>query len=414
MTSAKAQYESIIIGGGAAGYFAAITAAERLPGDAKVLIVEKSSRVLGKVRISGGGRCNVTHDCHDPKRLATHYPRGAKSLIGSFHRFGPAETIAWFEKRGVTLKVEPDGRMFPTTDNSETVIDCLTRAAEHAGVECVTSQSVTTIEKSADGNFTLTLKSGDTVTANTVVLATGGTRAPEGARMAEAFGHSSLPAVPSLFTFHIKDPRIADLQGLSVSPVHTQIIGTKLSAEGPLLITHWGMSGPAILKLSAWGARQLAEQDYQFKLRVNWLPEQSPATTFDNWRENYGKRSVIARSPFPTLPKRIWERFVEAAEIGPETTWAQLTRQQRDALAREIEASEFTVTGKSLNKDEFVTCGGIPLKEVNLKTMESKLCDGLYFAGEILDVDGITGGFNFQNAWTGAYIAAQHIAKTVG
>ncbi len=411
MKPAKAQYELIIIGGGAAGYFSAINAAERLHPDAKVLILEKSSRVLGKVRISGGGRCNVTHDCHDPKRLATHYPRGAKSLIGSFHRFGAEQTIDWFTKRGVALKVEPDGRMFPTTNNSETVIDCLTQAADRAGVECATSQAVTKLQKSDDGVFVLTLKSGDTLTANKVMLATGGTRAPEGSRMAEALGHTTLPAVPSLFTFHITDPRIFELQGLSVDPVRTEIVGTKLTAEGPLLITHWGMSGPAILKLSAWGARQLSEQDYRFSLRVNWLPHQSSAPTFDQWRDQFGKRSVTTRSPFTTIPKRVWERFVAAAKIAPETTWSQLTRQQRDALIREIEAGEFTVTGKSLNKDEFVTCGGIPLKEVNLKTMESKLCDGLYFAGEILDVDGITGGFNFQHAWTTGYLAGCAIAE---
>ncbi|QQL44694.1 NAD(P)/FAD-dependent oxidoreductase [Sulfuriroseicoccus oceanibius] len=413
MSTELSQYDLIVIGGGAAGIFGAITAAESMFGGGRVLVLEKSSKFLGKVKISGGGRCNVTHDCHDPKELATRYPRGSKSLIGSFHRFGPSDTIEWFASRGVELKVESDGRMFPTTDSSQTVIDCLMQAIDDAGVEHKTGAAVTSVERTDDG-FCVELKSGESLSTRNVLVATGGTRSSDGGRIAESLGHTLAPPVPSLFTFHIESPLIDGLQGLSVDPVATAAVGTKLSATGPLLITHWGMSGPAILKLSAWGARELSDQDYQFTLEVNWLPGADAAAVFSGLRQSAGKRSVTGRSPFAAIPKRLWERFTAEAGIAADTTWSRLSKDQASTLVESLHRCRFEVTGKSLNKDEFVTCGGVLLKEVQLKTMESKVTPGLYFAGEVLDVDGITGGFNFQHAWTTGFLAGNAIATRCG
>lgn len=402
-------WDAIIIGGGAAGYYGAITCANAAPGKARVLILERAKRVLQKVKISGGGRCNVTHDCFDPKRMATNYPRGNKALIGPLHRFGVRETVRWFTARGVELKTEADGRMFPTTDDSQTVIDCLQDAADEAGVELWTAEGVEAVTP-VDQGFELSLRDGRTLKARSVLLATGGTRSTSGASLARSLGHDLVPPVPSLFTFHIDDARIRGLQGLSVEHAEVEVVGESLGNDGPVLVTHWGLSGPAILKVSAWGARELHAIDYTFKLRVNWLPGVDCEEHFHRLRADWGKRQVGSRSPFDQLPKRLWERLVDAAGIDPQRRWAELSKKKSRALGRQLTRAEFDVTGKSTNKDEFVTCGGVPTDEVHMRTMESRITPGVYFAGELLDIDGVTGGFNFQNAWTTGYLAGQAMA----
>ncbi len=406
-------WDLIVIGGGAAGYFSAISAAEA--GCQRVLILEKSPQVLGKVKVSGGGRCNVTHDCLDPKALVKFYPRGEKSLIGPLHRWGAADTIEWFESRGVELKTEADGRIFPVTDSSQTIIDCLQTAARDAGVMLRTRCGVESIKKIPAGEeseiFQLAVADGERLTATNILLATGGTRLAAGAKLAAEFGHKLEPPVPSLFTFNIKSPLLAELPGLSVPKAIISSPKVKgLKTEGPLLITHWGLSGPAALKFSAWGARVLHDCGYQFKLEVNWLAGIDTLARFSELRNEWGKRTICKRSPFSEIPKRLWERMVEVSGISGEMIWSQLPKQQAQALAQTINHSQFQAQGKSINKDEFVTCGGVKLPEVNLKTMQSKLCPGLYFAGEILNIDGLTGGFNFQNAWTTGYLAGIAIA----
>jgi len=403
-------YDLIVIGGGAAGFFGAITCAEN--SNSKVLILEKSSQLLQKVKISGGGRCNVTHDCQDPRALSKHYPRGEKSLIGPFNRFQAADTIEWFTSRGVELKTEEDGRMFPTTNNSATIIDALMNAAEDAGVEIRTSVGVEAILVEDDNNYMVITEDGDTITTSNILIATGGTRLAAGAKLAGKLGHSLTPPVPSLFTFKIKDSRLNDLSGLSVEHTKVHIPGTKLSSEGPLLITHWGMSGPGILKISAWGARQLSEMGYKFQISINWVPNEDPQQIINKQRTEGGKRQVGTYSPFSDVPKRLWHSFLKAANISDTTLWSQLTKPLTEKLIYQLTESKFHVDGKSLNKDEFVTCGGVQLKEINLKTMESKLNKGIYFAGEVMDIDGITGGFNFQNAWTTGYHAGISVATT--
>ncbi|MGI9241176.1 MAG: NAD(P)/FAD-dependent oxidoreductase [Verrucomicrobiales bacterium] len=399
-------WDLITIGGGAAGFFGAITHAEN--GGGPTLILEKTANLLGKVKISGGGRCNVTHACPDPKELSKNYPRGERSLIGPLHRWGVEDTIDWFTSRGVELKTEADGRMFPSTDSSQTIIDCLTRAAHQAGVDIRTRCGVKSITP-GDG-FELETEAGETLQARNILLATGGTRLAAGARLAQQLGHTLEPAVPSLFTFKIRDPRLDGLSGISVAETVCKVVGSKLESSGPLLITHWGVSGPGILRLSAWGARELAATDYRFTLRVNWLPEIDVANELKRLRESSGKKQVGARSPFAEIPKRLWGQLVGGAGISKEQTWARLTKLERASLEDQLIRSEFTVDGKSLNKEEFVTCGGVKLHDINLQTMESKLCPGLFFAGEVIDVDGITGGFNFQNAWTSGRIAGLAIA----
>ncbi len=365
-------WDLITIGGGAAGFFGAITHAEH--GGGSTLILEKSSQLLGKVKISGGGRCNVTHACFDPKELSTHYPRGEKALIGPLHRWSASETISWFEAKGVALKTEEDGRMFPTTNDSQTIVHCLTDAARDAGIEIRTHCGIAKITKAESvGQFVLETEKGEMLQARQVLLATGGTRLAAGARLAEQLGHTLAPAVPSLFTFKVKDPRINGLQGLSVDQVACSIDGSKLKACGPLLITHWGMSGPGILRLSAWGARELAALDYRFTLRVNWLPNQADvASQMQRLRQSWGKRQMHTRSPFDEIPKRLWVRLLADAKIGDVQTWSQLTKVQAKALTADLIDAEFQVDGKSTNKDEFVTCGGVLLKDIQMKTMESR------------------------------------------
>jgi predicted Rossmann fold flavoprotein len=401
-------FDLIVVGGGAAGFFSAITCAEK--SGKSVLILEKTSQLLQKVKISGGGRCNVTHNCFEPRELSRNYPRGEKALIGPFHRFGAADTVEWFASRGVTLKTETDGRMFPDTDSSQTIIDALLGAADAAGVSIHTSEGVTSVVKN-EGTFELVTDAGNSYTAACVLIATGGTRIAAGARLAASLGHELQPPTPSLFTFKIKDPLIEGLLGLSVSPAEVSIQQSKLSSRGPVLITHWGLSGPGILKISAQGARELAEHDYRFDISVNWLPDADPAAVIAEKRLSEGKRQLSGRSPFASIAKRLWLRLVVAAEVPDATTWAQLSKTQAAQLVSQLTASTFAVSGKSTNKDEFVTCGGVSLNEINFQTMASKLVQGLYFAGEVIDVDGVTGGFNFQNAWTNGFHAGSDIAS---
>lgn len=397
----------IVIGGGAAGFFSAIACAER--SSKSVLILEKSSQLLHKVKISGGGRCNVTHACFEPRELSRSYPRGEKSLIGPFHRFGAADTVEWFAGRGVELKTESDGRMFPVSDSSQTIVDALLDAAHDAGIGIHTSEGVTSIDK-RDDHFELTTDAGNSYTAANVLIATGGTRMAAGAKLAASLGHELHPATPSLFTFKIKDPRLEGLLGVSVTPAEVKIQQSKLKSSGPVLITHWGLSGPGILKISAWGARELAERGYRFDITVNWLPGADPAAVIADKRATEGKRQLSSRSPFASIPKRFWLRLLETAEVPEATTWSNLSKVHAKQLVGQLSEATFAVTGKATNKDEFVTCGGIALDEIDFKTMESKLVDGLYFAGEVIDVDGITGGFNFQNAWTNGFHAGTAIA----
>lgn len=400
-----------VIGGGAAGYFSAITAAES-SSVARVVLFEATGHVLSKVRISGGGRCNTTHACFEARELVKRYPRGSRELIGPINKFGPRETVAWFAARGVELKTEPDGRMFPTTDDSGTIVECLQRGAAEAAVEVRMRTPVREIERAEDGRFRVTLGDGEVERFDRVILTTGGNRGGGGHDIAVSLGHTIEPPVPSLFTFQIDDARLQGIEGLAVPEAEVSVPGTKLKERGPVLVTHWGLSGPGILRLSAWGARELAEKDYQFNVRVAWAGDANEERLRERLaagRTELGKKRVRNANPIG-LPGRLWERLVEAAEIGEDVTWVSLPKKSLNVLVRAVAASEFVVTGKSMNKEEFVTCGGVRLREVNFKTMESRQCPGLYFAGEVLDIDGITGGFNFQSAWTTAHLAGSAAA----
>lgn len=404
--SAGSSFSVVVVGGGASGYFGAIAAAESLAAG-RVAILEKSAHPLAKVRVSGGGRCNVTHACFDPRELSRRYPRGGRALIGPFHRFGPSETVSWFESRGVRLKAEADGRMFPITDSSRTIIDCLENEASRSGIQVFTGAAVQRIEKRETGGFWIHLTSGDPLSCDRILWAGGGCRA-EG-HPAVALGHSLVPPVPSLFTFQIDSPWLRELPGVSVPVAEVSIPSTRLKETGPLLVTHTGISGPAVLRLSAWGARDLSSVAYQFRVRINWCPESSSDSVLadlQSRRDDSGAQSIL-RSRWNSLPARLWEQLVIQAGIAPDTKWARLSRPQALKLASMLTGTEFQVSGKSTNKEEFVTCGGIPLPEVDFKTMESRIVPGLHFAGEALDIDGITGGFNFQAAWTTGWIAGK-------
>lgn len=400
-----------VVGGGAAGFFAAITAAEANPG-ARVVVLEATTHPLAKVRVSGGGRCNVTHACYDPRELARRYPRGGRELLGAFSRWQPRETIGWFSARGVALKTEADGRMFPVTDDSATIVDCLLSAARGAGVEVRLQAGMTALARTPQG-FHLTLTRGEVLAADRVLLATGGNKSNAGFLAAAALGHAIEPPVPSLFTFHVTDPRIEGLAGVAVDDAATAVPGISLAERGPLLVTHWGLSGPAVLKLSAWGARELHSRGYRFPLRVNWAPELNQETAraaLAEARAGNAKKQVATWCPLG-LPLRLWERLVAAAGLAPGATWAGAGNAALRALAAQVVDSQFAVSGKSLFKEEFVTCGGVRLAEVDFRTMESRLVPGLHFAGEVLDVDGVTGGFNFQAAWTTGWLAGQAMAR---
>ena len=414
----------VVVGGGAAGFFAAIACAERLGEGGDVTIYEATAHPLAKVRVSGGGRCNVTHACFDPRELVKKYPRGGRELLGAFHRWQPRDTVEWFAARGVETKTEDDGRMFPVTDDSATIVVCLEQAAEKAGVQLVTSLGVRKVEgiggtrvegaavPPSDSSFWLTLTDGSNVRCERLLLATGGNRSSAGFTIAESLGHTIEPLVPSLFTFYIDDARLVGLSGVSVENAVTSVHGTKLRESGPLLVTHWGLSGPAVLKLSAWGARELAAANYEFALGVNFAPphtRESLVRELTAVREKNLRKQIATWSPL-ALPQRLWERLVTAAGIAPATPWAQVGNPAVTRLAAQVTGAEFKVVGKSLFKEEFVTCGGVRLSEVDFRTMESRVCPGLYFAGEVLDIDGVTGGFNFQSAWTTGWLAGQAMA----
>lgn len=401
----------MIVGGGAAGFFAAITCAEASP-DAEIILLEKSSQFLSKVKISGGGRCNVTHACFDSREFSTRFPRGERALLAPFKSFQAGDTVAWFESRGIKLKTESDGRMFPASDSSQTIIDCLLRAAKAAKIKLFLNRGVGRVVKNANGGFELELSDGEKISCDRLLLATGGCRAAVAGQLAVALGHTLESPVPSLFTFHIATPWLRALAGISVEPVEVSVAGAKLRERGALLVTHWGLSGPVILRLSAWGARELHGLDYKFPLQINWLPQSDAekiAAEFQSRRDSQPAKFIV-NTPIAPLPSRLWEQLVLAAGIVCDTRWAALSRAAQHNLIRQLTRTEFQVTDKSLNKDEFVTCGGVKLGEVNFKTMESKICPGLFFAGELLDIDGITGGFNFQAAWTTGWIAGRAMA----
>lgn len=400
-----------IVGGGAAGFFAAITCAEANP-SARVHVFEQTSHFLTKVARSGGGRCNVTHACFDTRLLATRYPRGERPLIAPLHRFDARATVEWFERRGVALKTESDGRMFPQSDHSATIVDCLLHAAQSAGVHLQTSVPVTEARHDHD-QFVLTVGDGPFI-CDRLLLATGGSRVPAGARIAASFGHHPHPAVPSLFSFDTQADWIPPLAGLSCE-VEASIPGTRLRQTGPLLFTHRGLSGPAILRLSAWGARELEAKAYQFPLQLNFLPglTDPAATSLLQAQRDQNPGRKVTNTPVEGLPARLWNQLCVNAGVPDDTRWTTLTRAHRTALTTAIVRTTIPIRGKSLNKDEFVSCGGIPGNEVNFKTMESRLQPGLFFAGELLDVDGVTGGFNFQAAWTTGYIAGQSLAESL-
>jgi predicted Rossmann fold flavoprotein len=403
-----------VIGGGAAGFFGAIACARQNPG-LKVYLIEKTKKLLAKVSISGGGRCNVTHACFSPPALVRHYPRGEKQLRGPFELFGAKETVDWFESRHVRLKAEEDGRMFPVTDNSQTIVDCLLQEARQAGVTILTGTGVESVQvrkETSSPTFLLRLQDGEELAVDRVLISTGGNPKLESYNWLLALGHTVVPPVPSLFTFNVPHSPLRDLPGIAVPRARVKIVGQKLEQEGPLLITHWGFSGPAVLKLSAWGARLLHALQYYFQILINWVPDLTEETLRQELytlRKEQARKTVRSHALFG-LPLRLWKTLVQLADIPEETRWADLPAKNQNKLMENLIRCPFEVRGKTTFKEEFVTCGGIPLAEVDLRTMESKVQPGLYFAGEVLDMDGITGGFNFQAAWTTGYLAGKAMA----
>lgn len=406
-------YDVVFVGGGAASFFAAINLAEQRP-DLKLVILERSKEVLSKVRISGGGRCNVTHAVFDPRELASHYPRGQQELLGPFNRFMTGDTIAWFEQRSVPLKTEEDGRMFPESDSSESIIACFLNAVNSYGISIAYSQNVQDIQV-IEATWTVNTKT-DQFFAQAVFCGAGSS--PKMWQLLAKMGYDIVPAVPSLFTFNIAHELIRDLQGISSNGTVKVISDSGkslLEGEGPILITHWGLSGPAILKLSAWGAIVLNQLNYKFTIRVNWaagISLESAMETFKNERSRNALQKPFSRPQFG-LTKRLWQRFITLCKIEPTANWADLSNQKLLQLGELITASELVVDGKSTFKEEFVTAGGVALNQIHFKTFESRLHPGLYFAGEVLNIDAVTGGFNFQNAWTGGYLAALNMANTL-
>lgn len=402
-------YDLIILGGGAAGIFAAISAKSTYP-TARILLLEKSAVLLTKVRISGGGRCNVTHACFEPKQLVKNYPRGEKELLGPFSVFQPSDTIAWFESRGVSLKTEIDGRIFPQTDQSETIIQALLTEANQLGIVIKLIEHIETIDRT-EISFILHTKKNQTYQTTHLLLATGSNL--QGYKWAEQFGHTIQKPVPSLFTFNIPNFPLKDLSGISINLVRLQLLGAKLIQEGPILITHFGFSGPSVLKLSAWGARYLYEQNYQAKLTVNWLHTLSQENAFSKLQKakaHFPHKTLFGENLFE-LPKNLWKTFLELLGEPYKKRLIDLSSQHLKKLAQKLTEDHYHIAGKTTNKQEFVTCGGVTLKEIDFKTMQSKVCPNLFFAGEILNIDGITGGFNFQNAWTTGYIAGKSFLK---
>lgn len=405
----KNQYDIIIIGGGAAGFFTAINILENKP-NLNVAILERGKDVLTKVKVSGGGRCNVTHAEFIPNELNKNYPRGEKELLGPFHTFMTGDTIEWFEKRGVPLKIEEDGRMFPVSDSSQTIIDCFLNETKRLGISLLTNTSVKNIEKESN-NWLLETNKG-AYKSKKIVIASGSN--PKIWNILEQLGHTIISPVPSLFTFNIDDSRIEGLSGVSLKAsisVFNENNKKIFLNDGPLLVTHWGLSGPAVLELSAWGARELHELNYQFNIKVNWLHEMEIDIAYKNiqlFSQELAKKTILKNAQFD-LPKRLWQSLVTASNISRPLKWADITKKQMQELASQLTESKFQVNGKSTFKEEFVTAGGVDLKEINFKNFNSKIFPELYFAGEVLNIDAITGGFNFQNAWTGGYIVSQSV-----
>ncbi len=413
------RYDVVVVGGGAAGYFAAINCAEARP-DFKILILERGKDVLNKVKISGGGRCNLTHNCPEPDELIKNYPRGSRELRGPFYEFGQPQTLEWFNKRGVKTKIESDGRMFPITDKSQTIMDCLIASAKKAGVELQTGSRVSDL-KPEDGLWKINLTHQKPILAKKVMIAAGSSNGMW--KVLENLGHKIIKPLPSLFTFNIKDPRIQELMGTSVPEAHFSLISNfdkktrrkyQLESTGSLLVTHWGLSGFGVLRMSAWAARALAELNYKADLKVNWV---HPMTTEEvtkkltQLKSDWSKKTVQTQSPFSTVSARLWKSFVNHALSGKEKNWADLNKKELAQLTENLSAAIFKINGKSTFKEEFVTAGGVDLKEINFKKFESKILPNLFMAGEILNIDAVTGGFNFQAAWTGGWIAGKAMAE---
>ena len=408
MTNFKTDLDIIIIGGGAAGFFAAINIAEQNP-NLSIAILERGKTGLQKVKISGGGRCNVTHAEFIPSELIENYPRGKKELLGPFHTFMTGDTIAWFEERGIVLKIEEDGRMFPVSNSSQTIIDCFLNEAKKYNVEILYNHTVKTVIINED-KFIVKTNQGN-LSANKIIMATGSN--PKIWNLLSDWGHTIVSPVPSLFTFDIKDGRIKDIPGVVAKDVEVRVVDTDLISEGPLLITHVGMSAPSILKLSAFGAVELAKLNYNFKISVNFIRYdiESCVEYLKSAKQEYSKKTVLNSVQFD-LPKRLWKKLVLASNIQETERWADLNKVQLETLANQLTNAVFQVIGKSTFKEEFVTAGGVDLKEINFKTFESKRIPNLYFAGEVMNVDAVTGGFNFQNAWTSAFIVFKAISKS--
>ncbi|MFN4235579.1 MAG: NAD(P)/FAD-dependent oxidoreductase [Bacteroidia bacterium] len=405
------RFDLIVIGGGAAGMFNAINVATLFP-EKKVLLIEKSNKLLSKVKISGGGRCNVTHACFDPKELIQYYPRGAKELLSVFSKFSPLETAMWFSERGVKLKTEEDGRMFPITDSSQTIIDCFLKEAQIHRVTIWQNCEVTNIAPQEKG-FILKLADGKELSCHKLLIATGGHPKLEHYKWIEKLGHTIIPPVPSLFTFNLIKNPISQLMGVSVKKARVKLLPLKMEEEGPLLITHWGFSGPVILKLSAFAARELFALNYNYDIQINWLPEMNDVELknfFEHQKLNFGSQKIINRQGFE-LPLRLWSFLINKSGIDENKRWADVSNKEINKLIDTIQRDTYKAHGKTTFKEEFVTCGGVCLKEIDFKTMQSKKVNDLYFAGEVLDIDGVTGGFNFQAAWATAYIAAINMFK---
>lgn len=404
------QNKVIIIGAGAAGIFAAINLAEFNP-NIEIIVLEKTSKLLSKVKISGGGRCNVTNACTNPVLLSKNYPRGEKKLKAIYKQFGSIETQAWFKSRGVSLKTEADGRIFPKSNDSQTIIDCLLNECQKHNIKIIKNAGVLSIEK--QGGVFIVKTNDNSLSCNKVLVASGGKNKTEAYSFLKPTDHEVNLPVPSLFTFNLIDKSICKLMGVSVSDANVRIAGSKLSENGPILITHWGLSGPVILKLSAWGARELHSKAYKYTVLVNWLNDASEAKVFDiisKRSSEHPNQKAINNSPFD-LPKRLWEFLLEKAEIKHQQRWSDVQGKKLNKLIKVLTCDEYEASGKTTFKEEFVTCGGVQLSDIDFKTVESRLCKDLYFAGEVLDIDGITGGFNFQAAWTTGYLAAKAMAE---
>jgi predicted Rossmann fold flavoprotein len=401
----------IVIGGGAAGFFGAITCA-RYNYNAEIILLEKSTKLLSKVKVSGGGRCNVTHACFDNNQLVKFYPRGGKELKTCFNYFSTNQTVDWFESRGVKLKIEPDNRMFPVSDSSQSIVDCLIREARVLGVKIMTGFSVGGLEKKGD-QWMVKLRDGENMVCDKILVATGGSPSDDSYNWMRELGVEVVKPVPSLFTFNVPNSRLNGLEGVSVAHVEVRVEGTKLSNTGPLLVTHWGFSGPAILKLSAWAAREIHDVEYNFNIHINFVP----GYTEDSLREKLQEiksehyKKMVSTIAFFDLPKRLWERLISIAGIEEEIRWADVPNKNINKLLEELLRGNYAVKGKTTFKEEFVTCGGVDLQEVELLTMENKKHKGLHFAGEILNIDALTGGFNFQSAWTTGFLAGKSIAE---